>query len=240
MPVIACGCQTCNSEDNKDKRLRCSLLIEYNGKTFVIDAGPDFRQQMLRENVQHIDAILVTHEHKDHIAGMDDVRAFNFKSQKAIDIYCDVRVCEAIRREYIYVFNENKYPGVPQMNLLLIDDNKFNINGIEIIPILAYHHKLPVYGFRVGDLTYLTDVNMIPEESIELIRGSKVFVINALRKEKHISHFNLEEALELIGRVKPEKAFITHIGHQMGYHKLVNDELPPNVELAYDTLSYQL
>lgn len=209
-------------------------MLEEEGRTYVVDAGPDFRQQMLRENVQNLDAILITHEHKDHIGGMDDVRAFNFKSRKAIDIYCDSRVEQAIKREYPYVFDPDGYPGAPRMNLNLIEDHPFTLFGREVIPVMAYHKDLPVLGFRFDDLTYLTDVNAMPEKSISLIEGTELLIINALRKEKHPSHFNLDEALELVTLIKPRKAYIIHIGHQMGLHNDVKLELPGNVELAYD------
>lgn len=236
VPVIACDCKTCSSTDKKDKRLRTSLLIETGEFNIVIDAGPDFRQQMLRENVRQLDAILLTHEHKDHIGGMDDVRAYNYKSRKAIDIYGDERVHRAVRREYPYVFAEHKYPGIPMMNLKIIDDRPFYIRDVEIIPVKVYHHRLPIYGFRIGDLAYITDANYIPENSISLLRGVKYFIINALRKEKHLTHFCLGEAVSIIGEISPLRAFITHIGHQLGLYTDVMKELPDNIELGYDGL----
>lgn len=223
-----------------DKRLRSSILVETNGITIVIDAGPDFRQQMLRENVQNLDAILITHEHKDHVGGIDDVRAFNYKSRKAIDIYCDKLVSQTIMNEYAYVFNGGGYPGIPRMNINLIENRAFDISGNKIIPVLAYHNELPVFGFRIGDLSYLTDASLIPDESMALMKGSRILVINALRKQKHISHFSLDEALEVINYLEPEKAYITHIGHQMGRHAEVNRELPANVDLAFDGLKLEL
>ncbi len=236
VPVIACDCKTCSSTDKKDKRLRTSLLIETGEFNIVIDAGPDFRQQMLRENVRQLDAILLTHEHKDHIGGMDDVRAYNYKSRKAIDIYGDERVHRAVRREYPYVFAEHKYPGIPMMNLKIIDDRPFYIRDVKIIPVKVYHHRLPIYGFRIGDLAYITDANYIPENSISLLRGVKYFIINALRKEKHLTHFCLSEAVSIIGEVSPLRAFVTHIGHQLGLYAEVMKELPDNIELGYDGL----
>jgi phosphoribosyl 1,2-cyclic phosphate phosphodiesterase len=240
VPVIACECSVCASTDSRDKRLRTSLLLEIENTTLLFDAGPDFRQQMLRENVTKLDAILLTHEHKDHIAGLDDVRAFNHKSRSAIDIYSEARVQKAIRNEYSYVFSEIKYPGIPKMRLCTISDNAFLINNVEILPIRAYHHRLPVYGFRVGNFAYITDANHLPEESKEELAGIKYFVINVLRKEKHISHFCLHEALELIKELLPEKTFFTHIGHQMGFHTDVSKELPQGVYLAYDGLSVEI
>ena len=206
--------------------------------TLLFDAGPDFRQQMLRENVKKLDSIILTHEHKDHISGMDDVRAFNYKSQDAVDIYAEERVQKAIRKEYSYVFSEYQYPGIPKMRLNLISDNSFNIKGIEIIPVRVFHYRLPVYGFRIGDFAYITDANYIPEESKEKLFGVKYLVINALRKEKHISHFSLREAIDFIREISPKKAFITHISHQMGLHNEVSKELPPGIVLAYDGLSF--
>jgi len=240
VPVIACDCKVCLSPDPHDKRLRTSLLLETEETVLLFDAGPDFRQQMLRENVKKLDSIILTHEHKDHIAGMDDVRAFNYKSQDAIDIYAEDRVQKAIRNEYSYVFSEYQYPGIPKMRLHSIPEHGFKINGIEILPIRVFHHRLPVYGFRIGAFAYITDANYIPEESKERLFGVKYLIINALRKEKHISHFSLSEAVDLIKQIAPKKAFITHISHQMGYHADVTKELPPEIILAYDRLSVTL
>ncbi len=237
IPVIACDCDTCLSPDEHDKRLRTSLLLETDTTTLVFDAGPDFRQQMLREHVTRLDAIILTHEHKDHIAGMDDVRAFNYKSQDAIDIYSEDRVQKVIKKEYSYVFSEYQYPGIPKMRLNTVTDHGFSIKNIGIIPIRVFHYRLPVYGFRIGNFAYITDANYIPEESKEKLFGVKYLVINALRKEKHISHFSLREAIDIIREISPKKAFITHISHQMGLHADVSKELPPEIALAYDSLS---
>jgi len=237
VPVIACDCNVCLSTDPLDKRLRTSVLLETDENTLIIDAGPDFRQQMLREHVTKLDAILLTHEHKDHIAGLDDVRAFNYKSQDAIDIYSEERVQKVIKKEFSYVFSEYQYPGIPKMRLNPIPEHNFNIKNIPIIPIRAFHYRLPVYGFRIGNFAYITDANYIPEESKELLYGVKYLVINALRKEKHISHFSLREAIDFIREISPKKAFITHISHQMGLHAEVSKELPPEIMLAYDGLS---
>lgn len=237
VPVIACECPTCTSTDPRDNRLRTSLLLEYQGVTLLFDAGPDFRQQMLREKVKKLDAILITHEHKDHIAGMDDVRAFNYKSQDAVDIYAEERVQKAIRREFSYVFSEYQYPGIPRMRLNDIPDYMFTVKGIKITPVRIRHMNMEILGFRIGDFAYITDANYIPEQSKEKLFGVKYLVINALRKEKHISHFSLREAIDFIREISPRKAFLTHISHQMGLHKEVTEELPPGIMLGYDGLS---
>lgn len=237
IPVIACECNTCQSTDQHDKRLRTSLLLEVGDKTLLFDAGPDFRQQMLKEHVTKLDSILLTHEHKDHIGGLDDVRAFNYKSQDAIDIYAEDRVLKAVKKEYSYVFSEYQYPGIPKMRLNPVPEQGFEIKGIKIEPVRVFHYHLPVYGFRVGNFAYITDANYIPEESKEKLFGVKYLVINALRKEKHISHFSLREAIDIIREISPKKAFITHISHQMGLHAEVSKELPAGIFLAYDELS---
>ncbi len=240
VPVIACDCKTCSSDDFHDKRLRTSVLIEKNSRTLLIDAGPDFRQQMLREKIRHLDAILLTHEHKDHIAGMDDVRAFNYRSQDAMDIYAEERVQKAVKKEYSYVFAEQTYPGVPKMRLHNINDHSFSIGELELVPIRVRHMHLEIFGFRLGPFAYITDANYIPEESREKLIGVKYLVVNALRKEKHISHFCLDEALSFISQVAPKKAFLTHISHQMGLYADVNRELPPGVSLAFDGLKLEI
>lgn len=237
VPVIACDCNTCLSSDKHDKRLRTSILLEAGDTTLVIDAGPDFRQQMLREHVTKLDAIILTHEHKDHIAGLDDVRAFNYKSQDAIDIFSEDRVQKVIKKEYSYVFSEYQYPGVPKMRLNPISEQGFNVKKIQIIPVRVFHYRLPVYGFRIGNFAYITDANYIPEESKERLYGVKYLVVNALRKEKHISHFSLREAIDFIREISPKKAYLTHISHQMGLHAEVLKELPPEIVLAHDGLS---
>lgn len=240
VPVIACPCPVCQSDQEKDKRLRASVYVEVNGVNILIDAGPDFRQQMLRASVKHLDGILLTHEHKDHIGGLDDVRAFNFVNRRPMDIYAEERVQDALKQEYAYVFAENRYPGVPEMNLFNVDGYPFEINGVKIIPIRCFHYKMPIYGYRIGDLTYITDANFISEEEKEKIVGSKYIVINALRKQKHISHFTLGEALKLIEEFSPRKAFITHVSHQMGFHADIQAELPRNVAIAYDGLVVEI
>jgi phosphoribosyl 1,2-cyclic phosphate phosphodiesterase len=240
IPIIACPCVVCNSGDIRDNRLRTSVLIEEKGKTFVIDTGPDFRQQMLRENVKQMDAVLFTHEHKDHTAGFDDIRAFNFILRKKMDVYASARVQEAIRREFAYIFSDFKYPGIPEIDLHLIENKELTIHGVNFLPIEVTHYRLPVFGYRVGDFTYITDANYISEIEKEKVKGSKVLVLNALRKEEHISHFTLQQAIDLVEELKPEKAYFTHISHQLGLHDEIQDELPPNVFLAYDGLKLEL
>ena len=236
VPVIACPCPVCQSTDSHDKRLRTSVLIEDGESVFTIDAGPDFRQQMLRTEVKKLHAILVTHGHKDHVGGMDDIRAFNWLQRKAMPVYADKFAEQSIRSEFAYAFADDKYPGVPNFNLLPITKKEILIGSTKITPIPLMHFKLPVHGFRIKDFTYITDTNFIPKESWKLMEGTKVLVINALRKEKHISHFNLEEALEVIEKIKPQSAYLTHISHLMGFHKEVEAELPDNVQIAYDGL----
>lgn len=240
VPVIACPCEVCRSVNPKDKRLRTSVLIEEKGKTFVIDTGPDFRQQMLHAQVQSLDAVIFTHEHKDHTAGFDDVRAFNFVSKKKMEVYASQRVQQAIHREFAYIFSDFKYPGIPEINLHLLENKVFAIQGVEFTPIEVMHYKLPVFAFRVGDFTYITDANFISEEEKEKIKGSKVIVINALRRESHISHFTLEQAIDLLLELKPEKGYLTHASHQLGLHADVEKELPPGIELAFDGLTIEL
>ena len=223
VPMIACECAVCTSPDPKDKRLRTSILVEQEGTSVVIDTGPDFRQQMLRENVKHLSAVLFTHEHKDHIAGLDDVRAFNYISGQAMDVFASPRVQEALKREFFYVFSGELY-----------------ILGIRFVPVEVMHLNLPVYGFRMNDFTYITDANFISEEEKEKIKGSKYLVLNALRREKHVSHFTLKEAVDLIEELKPEKAWLIHLSHQMGKHEDINKELPDYIRCAYDGLKLEV
>lgn len=240
VPVIACECNVCRSIDPHDKRLRTSILVELNDKVFVVDTGPDFRQQMLRTKTKQLDAVLFTHEHKDHIAGLDDVRAFNFVQKRSMNVYAEPPVQTALRRDFYYAFADEKYPGVPQIELHTIGTEPFEAEGIPIIPIRVMHYKMPVLGFRFGDFTYITDANFISEEEKEKVRGSKVLVLNALRREDHISHFTLQQALDLIFELKPEKSYLTHISHRLGRHQDIGLELPDNVELAYDGLELNL
>lgn len=241
VPIIACPCAVCHSTDMYDKRLRTSAMLEVDGKVILFDAGPDFRQQMLREDVQRLDAILLTHEHKDHTAGLDDVRAFNYVMQEPVDLFCEERVGRSIVNEFSYAFADEKYPGVPEINLKAIDDNNtFTAAGLIIQPIRVIHLKLPILGYRIGKFAYLTDANYISDESYRRLEGVDILVVNALRKEEHLSHFSLREALEVIDRIKPKAAYITHISHQMGFHREVQNELPQNVFLAYDGLKVDL
>ncbi len=234
--MIACNCEVCTSTEKENKRLRTSILIESAITTIVVDTTPDFRYQMLRANVRKLDAVLFTHSHKDHIAGMDDVRAFNFFQRKAMQVYANQMTIEAIMREFFYVFAEKKYPGVPDIQLNTINMQPFTIGDINIIPILVWHLNMPVYGFRFGSFTYITDANKIEEAEKEKIKGTGVIVLNALRQTKHISHFSLPEAVELAKELKIPIAYFTHVSHQMGLHKKVNTFLPNGIQLAYDGL----
>jgi len=241
VPVIACNCSVCSSDNSKDVRLRSSIMFTVNDENYVVDSGPDFRQQMLRENVQSLRAVLYTHEHKDHIAGMDDVRAFNFKEKRDMEIFCSNSVEEALRREFYYVFGANTYPGIPKVNLNRINKDKFVLPcGESITPIEVMHYKMPVLGFRVKDFTYITDAKTISEEEKQKVKGSKILIVNALRKEEHISHFNLNEALAFIKEINPEQAFLTHISHLFGKHEEIEQELPENVKVAYDGLTIEI
>ena len=241
VPVIACNCKVCTSNNPKDKRLRCSILISYNGENYVIDSGPDFRYQMLRENVQTLRAVLFTHEHKDHVSGLDDVRAFNFKEQRDMQVYCSKRVEVALKREFHYVFDEDKYPGVPLIQLNTIQNEKFTLpGGLEVQPIDVMHYKMPVIAYRIKDFAYITDAKTITESEREKLKGVKVLIVNALRIQEHISHFNLYEALQLIEEIKPEKAYLTHISHLFGTHKEIKALCPSNVYPAFDGLKIAL
>lgn len=239
--MIACECEVCQSPDPRDKRLRSSVLIQEGDLNIVIDSGPDFRQQMLRTGIRHLDALMYTHSHKDHIAGMDDVRGFNFSQKKAIDIFCNEATLHALQREFYYVFEEHKYPGVPDVRVNMIEaEVPFSIGGLPVIPIQVYHYKMPVLGFRIKDFTYITDANLIPDSQKELIKGSKVLVLNALRKSEHVSHFSLRQAIELARELGAERTYFIHMSHQMGRHAETEQELPERMFFSYDGLEVEI
>ena len=237
--MIGCECEVCTSTDKKDNRLRSSILVQSPTTTLVVDTGPDFRYQMLRKKIKHLDAVVFTHPHKDHLAGLDDIRAFNFFSKKPMELYADSLTEEAVRRDFHYAFSDTKYPGIPELNLNTITIDPFIVGDIPIIPILVWHLKMPVLGFRFGKFTYITDANRIEEAEKEKIRGSEVLVLNALRKQKHIAHFTLEEAIEMVQELKVPAAYFTHISHQLGRHSDIGTELPDGIHLAYDGLELQ-
>lgn len=239
VPVIACNCEVCTSSDRRDMRLRSSLLIETKGKSFVIDTGPDFRQQMLSNYVNDLSAVFFTHEHKDHVAGLDDVRPFNFMHKKAIPVYAEKRVQEALQREYAYIFADDKYPGIPQLEMHLINEHAFEVEGVAVQPIRVMHNKLPILGFRIENVAYLTDVKSIPTSEYAKLKGLDLLVINALRKEPHATHLSLDEALEIIQKVNPKQACLTHLSHRIGLHDAENKKLPNNIQIAYDGLSLE-
>ena len=232
--MIGCGCEVCTSTDKKDNRLRSSILVESETTCIVIDTTPDFRYQMLRANVKKLDAVLFTHPHKDHIAGLDDVRAFNYFQQKPMELYANSLTEEAIKREFAYAFSDKKYPGIPNLNLNTIDGSQFIIGDIPVTPILVWHLKMPVLGFRFGKFTYITDANKIDAKEKEKIKGSEVMVLNALRKESHISHFTLDEAVAMVQELTVPTGWFTHISHQLGLHESVNASLPDGIKLAHD------
>ncbi|MBS1743008.1 MAG: MBL fold metallo-hydrolase [Bacteroidetes bacterium] len=236
VPMIACPCRVCSSEDAKDKRLRSSILVESSTTTLVIDTTPDFRYQMLRNNVTKLDAVLFTHPHKDHIAGMDDIRAYNYFQNQAMNVYANELTQQALRKEFSYVFSESKYPGVPEVKLIDVHMEPFMVGDIPVIPFIVWHLKMPVVAFRFGDFTYITDANRIDDAEKQIIKGSKTIVLNALRHEKHISHFNLEEAVSLVKELDIPEAYFTHISHQLGKYKDISPILPPGIHLAYDEL----
>ncbi len=241
VPVIACNCNICCSTNKKDNRLRSSILIESNTTSIIVDTGPDFRYQMLREQINKVDAVVFTHGHKDHVAGMDDIRAYNYFMQKPMQIYATEETQEVLKREFEYVFNNKSYPGIPQIELNTINaQDNFTIGDITITPIKVMHYKMEVLGFRINDFTYITDANYIDEQEIEKIKGSKALVLNALRKEKHISHFTLDEAIEMAQKVGADTTYFTHISHQLGLHDEISKALPESILLAYDGLRLHL
>ena len=243
IPVIGCGCQVCRSKDPRDKRLRTAALVRYEGLELVIDAGPDFRQQMLRAGVECPDAILLTHQHKDHTAGLDDVRAFNYTPRDGYSqihpfpIYCEERVQDSLRQEFAYAFAEEKYPGIPYFDLHTITEQPFSVKGVEIVPIRAMHHLLPVLGFRFGGLVYITDANHIEESEQEKMKGAEILVLNTIRFTEHISHFSVPEAIALARKVGARETYLTHLSHQLPPHAQLLRELPLHVQPAYDGLT---
>ena len=237
IPVITCNCIVCKSPDHKNKRLRVSVLVETDDKTIVIDSGPDFRYQMLRAGVKDLDAIVFTHEHKDHVAGLDDIRPFNYLLKKNIDIFATERVQEALKREFSYIFSESRYPGLPQVNINTIDNRVFHIGATSVQPLQIMHYKLPILGFRINDFAYITDAKTVSDETIANLNAVKILVVNALQKEQHVSHFTLAEAIDFAGKVGAELTYFTHISHNLGLHEEVEKELPHNIKLAYDGLT---
>ena len=240
VPVIGCSCEVCQSLDFRDKRLRTSLHIHVDGQSIVIDTGPDFRQQMLREQIARLDAVIFTHAHRDHTAGLDDVRAYNFLQEMNMPVYGSSATLDQLKIEYAYAFSGHNYPGIPRLTLKKIGDEAFTINGTSILPLPVLHLQLPVFGFRIKNFSYITDAKFIPDETLERMRGTEVLVLNALQRDAHISHFNLDEALKVVEIINPKRAFFTHISHRLGTHRDVTEELPDHVSLAFDGLQIEL
>ena len=238
--MIGCECPVCTSADEKDKRYRSSILVQSSSTTLIVDAGPDFRNQMLRHKIKRLDAVILTHPHKDHIAGMDDIKAFNYFTRKAMRVYADSATEAAVRRDFYYAFSNNRYPGIPEFEMNHIGSTSFTVGDIPILPILVWHLKMPVLGFRFGKFTYITDANFIDDTERDKIRGSEVVVLNALRKEKHVSHFSLQEAIDMVRELEVPLAYFTHISHQLGRHDQVEAELPEGIHLAWDGLTVEL
>lgn len=240
VPVIGCSCEVCQSLDYRDKRLRSSIHIQVDELSLVVDTGPDFRQQMLRERIHKLDAVLFTHSHKDHIAGLDDVRAYNYLQQGDMPVYGNADVLAQLKTEFYYAFEKNKYPGIPQLKLHEINHEPFSIGSTKILSLPVLHYQLPVLGFRIKNFSYITDANQIPEQTLNLLDGTETLVLNALQREKHLSHFNLEEALAMAERIGAKQTYFIHISHKLGCHKIVERELPKSVALAYDGLSIEV
>lgn len=237
VPFIGCDCAVCTSPDPHDRRLRCAVWVQTPEASIVIDTGPDFRQQMLRAKVHELDAVLFTHSHKDHTAGLDDVRAYNYFQQRPMDVWATAETETALRHEFSYVFDQTAYPGVPQLRMNRITGGAFEVNGLKILPIRVRHYQMDVLGFRIGPFTYITDANYIAPEELDKIRGSEVLVLNALRHESHVSHFTLSEAIGVAQEVDVPKTYLTHISHQLGLHLELNTHLPTGIQLAYDGLT---
>jgi phosphoribosyl 1,2-cyclic phosphate phosphodiesterase len=241
IPAIGCDCEVCTSIDYRDQRLRSAIHIQTDDDlSIVIDCGPDFRQQMLRERIHKLDAIIYTHEHRDHVSGLDDIRPYNYLQKKPLQGYAHQRVVNQLKNDFSYAFSDYKYPGVPEMELNIIENKPFTIGKTTFIPIEVMHHKLPVFGFRIGDFTYITDCNYISDEEFKKIEGSKIFVINGLQYEPHIAHFTFEESLAVVHKIKPEKAFFTHISHKLGKHASVEKKLPPWIRLGFDGMQLEI
>ncbi|MGC1240951.1 MAG: MBL fold metallo-hydrolase [Chryseosolibacter sp.] len=236
VPVIGCTCEVCRSIDFRDKRLRTSILIEIGEQNFIIDTGPDFRQQMLREQVKRIDAVIFTHAHRDHTAGLDDVRAYNFMQEMEMPVYGSDEVLQQLKIEYAYAFAKEYYPGIPRLRLNEINGDAFMVNGISVLPLPVMHYRMPVMGFRINNFSYITDANYIAPETIEKLKGTETLVLNALQREQHVSHFNLAQALEMVETIRPDHTYFTHISHRLGLHADVEKELPDDVSLAFDGL----
>jgi len=237
VPVIGCRCEVCRSLDYRDKRLRTSIYVETGNQHFVIDTGPDFRQQMLREDIARVDAVIFTHAHRDHTAGLDDVRAYNFLQNMDMPVYGNAATLTQLKVEYAYAFEKVSYPGIPRLTLNEINDQNFTVNGVTIIPLPVKHLHMEVLGFRFGNFSYITDTNFIPDETLVKLEGTEVLVLNALQREKHISHFNLEEALAMAKKIHAKKTYFTHISHKLGLHAAIEKEFPANVMLAFDGLT---
>ena len=241
VPVIACSCKVCTSTNPKDKRLRCSILVQSKTTTVVIDIGPDFRHQMLRENIKQLDAVLITHEHKDHVGGLDEVRAFNFVQKKHMDVYCTPHVHNELIQQFSYAFSDKKYPGAPEIKIININSSDIiTIGDISFQPIEVMHYKLPVLGFRIHDFTYLTDANYISEPEMKKIEGSDILVLNALHYDDHISHYTVPQAIEVMKKVNPKKGFFIHMSHRLGLHEEEEKKLPEFIRFAYDGLKVEI
>lgn len=240
VPVINCSCPVCNSLDYRDKRLRTSLLVQNDVSNVVIDCGPDFRQQALIKRIDRLDAVIFTHEHKDHVGGLDDIRPYNYQQQSDIPVFASNRVIDHLKLEYPYIFAETKYPGIPKIKIIEMDGHPFEVGGIDFIPIQVMHHKLPVWGYRIKDFTYITDANHIDKSEKQKIAGSRILVLNALQIDSHISHFNLEEAIAMVAELQPEVAYFTHISHRLGLHQEISKQLPECIHLAYDGLTLDI